>query len=148
MRAHSLLLVLCGLVTGFLATPSASAQILACSNVCTPTSDCSETCKVPGAPPEQRWITCGEYGECAYQPPPCSPNWVVTSSQPIGGFAVYDYYGIGTCDYYGVYLLTWHDANNCGDPDYQACANLEHYHRDDHLCCSFWYCGGNTCGQP
>lgn len=75
----------------------------------------------------------------------CTPNWVIISSQAVGGFAVQSFSPPG-CDYYGVTSYTWHDTNGCGDPDYQTCSISFHTFRSDGACCVYYWCGGNTCG--
>ncbi|MES1240772.1 MAG: hypothetical protein ABUT39_04055 [Acidobacteriota bacterium] len=137
---------------------SAAASVQAdgyCSEICSSGSYCETSCLVCGsgsgpdspdggcANPEA--TTCGDMGySCT--PWTCTPNWVTTSSTPIGGFAVQSLIPYG-CDYYGVSSITQHDQQGC-EADRQLCEITFHTFRSDSFCCSHYWCGGNTCGWP
>jgi len=116
-----------------------------CAQVCTVNSSCDTECAADPGKGEGEATTCGEYGVCEGFGGGCTPYWVISSSQASGGFAVQSFFPPG-CDYYGVTKFTWHDNNQCGDPDYQTCAITFHTFRSDYACCVYYWCGGDTCG--
>lgn len=144
MKRASLWIVVLGLVGALQALPATAYPD--CASHCTVNTSCEDECLAGEGKGEGEPVTCGEYGVCEGAPqPPCTPNWVVISSQPIGGFAQQSFFPPG-CDYYGVSRLTWHDTSQCGDPDYQTCSITFHTFRSDGACCVYYWCGGDTCG--
>lgn len=130
------------LVAGALlwAQPSFAASF-DCSEKCTPSSDCSTTCRLygmgPWPHPEDIWGTCGEYGTCDY---PCVPDFQAVSEHPIGVWEVYP--ASGGCDVYETMEVTFSDVNECGDPDYTGCYNRQIGHRAGFCCTLYFNCYG------
>jgi hypothetical protein len=142
------------LLSGLLAAAPASATGY-CQDVCQGGAYCTTPCLAcnginsgPDYPdgtcanPVER--TCGNAGYQCTQGT-CTPNWVATSSTPVGGFAEQSLDPPG-CWYHGVSMVTYHDQNNCGQADYQQCQVTVNEFRTDYQCCNNRWCGGNTCG--
>jgi hypothetical protein len=66
----------------------------------------------------------------------------------MGGYSVNYYTFPLKCDFYGTWLITERDANQCGDPDRTWCYRQLTATRDDHRCCEFYNCSPNACYQP
>jgi hypothetical protein len=145
MKRTSALSVLVGCFALALIFLPAAAQAGRCINVCNSTASCDLGCNA-GTAGYPDWITCGDWGTCAgSEPPPptCTSNWVTTTTA-IGGFAVQSFFPNG-CDYYGVSSITRHDTNGC-QADQVSCGITFHTFRSDGACCTYYWCGGNTCG--
>jgi hypothetical protein len=127
------------------AQPSAAASF-DCSSKCTPSSDCSTTCRLygmgPVPHPEDIWGTCGEYGTCDA---PCVPNFRPVAEEPIGVFEYFPW--DGGCLVYEVMEVTHSDLNECGDPDFTACfTRLIGGHEDGFCCAAHYNCyGAQSC---
>ncbi len=141
MRMPCTLLAIAGCFAILLGLFPSAAQAATCSSVCTTTSSCDLSCTAFGGG-EPEITTCGNWGRCAYPPPPtsCTSNWVTTSSTPVGGFSRQSFAPPG-CDYYGVYRITQHDTNNC-KPDRVYCQSTFIAFRSDYACCTYYWCGG------
>lgn len=120
-------------------TPRAESVLL-CDVNCTETTSCSQKCREYVGGPQ---LTCGEWGVCQ-SGGGCYPNYQPVSGTPIGAFQV-NYYNPNSCQHIVLERLTWHDQNNCpGSSDYQTCHSYVNATRDDHFCCYFYTCGGQT----
>lgn len=140
MRRIGLLVTLAlAFVAGLSLPQTAYAQ--SCSEVCTSSSDCDMACRLQTGPehPDDTWLTCGQYGICDY---PCEPNWVTISSVFKKGVVQY-YFSPIKCEYYPIYLVTQQDTR-CGQPNRSFCLTDFPITRNDHQCCTFYFCGG-TC---
>jgi hypothetical protein len=112
-----------------------------CDTACTETTPCSRLCREA---PREPFITCGDYGVCQGGGGTCNPNYQPVSGTPIGAFQVNYYFPI-SCDHIVVQNITWHDQNNCpGSADYTTCSYYINATRPDHLCCYYFWCGGQT----
>ncbi len=96
-------------------------------------------------------INCGQYinpGSCQ---PPCHPNWVPIAEVAIAGFSIdYPTPFPGYCQYYQRRRVTYHDNNNCGQPDFYGCYFQDFagaFTQDYGLCCVFYQCFGNPNGS-
>jgi hypothetical protein len=117
----------------------AAARAYLCLNVCNQYAPCDRVCQMYGGGP---FTTCGAWGDC--QSGNCTPNYQAVSSTALGAFQV-DYYAPDRCDHIVVQQTTWHDTYNCpGSSDYTTCGYYVNASRSDHLCCSFFFCGGQT----
>jgi hypothetical protein len=148
MRIGTVLRLVLALAAAVLLPASAFAQWGDhCSAVCTESASCSTSCRTQTGPeqPGEEWSTCGEWGVCASS---CVPDWQVIDSQPKGGYAVYYYTSPLRCDFYGTYLITERDVNQCGEPDRTWCFRRLEASRNDHRCCEFYFCSPNACYQP
>jgi len=130
-------------VTSSVLLGAGAAYAAECWEVCSPSTPCDTECGYD--PGKGGPTTCGEYGaECDPGPPTCYPNYQVVSTTAIGTFGVY-YYNPISCDHVVLYQQTHHDVNNCqGSSDYTTCFYWTDVTRQDHLCCYYYYCGGQT----
>ncbi len=147
MRRLRLLLNLAVLALGIIAGSADASVPPFCDSFCTPSTDCNGRCVDPVS---NVWMSCADYGgPCEYQT--CAPVWVVTQTVAIAAFEVDQPFPMpGHCEYWTKYRRTWHDANNCGEPDHYTCF-YDHVPWDVEqrfTCCSFWFCFGNpnSCG--
>jgi hypothetical protein len=133
--------VLVTVAVALLGAGAASAE--ECWEVCTPSTPCDTECgwdEGKGGP-----VTCGEQGlSCDPGPQTCYPNYQVVSTTPIGAFAQYFYFPF-SCDHIVLYQRTHHDVNECpGSSDYTTCFYSVNASRNDHQCCVYYWCGGQT----
>jgi hypothetical protein len=109
-----------------------------CSQTCTQSSSCALLC----IDDDTSQVThCGDWGVCDS----CIEDWQAVSSNPIGYYEVNDSFS-NTCDYHEVDEVTYHDNNNCGDPDYNRC--IDSYVLTSSpvgSCCASYGCGGEYC---
>ncbi len=142
MRKHYSLLAI-AVCFGLLSLFPATAQAAICSSVCTSTTSCSLSCTAIGGG-EPEITTCGDWGVCAYPPPPpaCTSNWVTTSTTQVGGFSQARFAPPG-CDYYGAFRVVQHDTNSC-KPDKVTCQHVLLASLGNTSCCTTYWCGGLT----
>jgi hypothetical protein len=113
-----------------------------CWEVCNPSVPCDTECGYD--PGKGGPVTCGEQGLACDDGGACYPSYQLAGTTALGAFAVY-YYSPVSCDHVVLYQNTYHDVNNCpGSSDYTTCFYWTNASRQDHLCCYYYYCGGQT----
>jgi hypothetical protein len=125
-------------VAHLILVPSQAMAAL-CFSVCNQYAPCDRACQQYGGGPT---TTCGAWGDCQG---PCQPNYQPVSSTQIGAYSI-NYFSPNSCDHVVVKRVTWHDSNCVGSVDYTTCFSTVDGSRNDHFCCSFFFCGGQiTC---
>jgi hypothetical protein len=122
----------------FLLLVPSEAMAALCLSVCNQYAPCDRVCQMYGGGP---FTTCGDWGDCQG---PCQPNFQPVSGTAIGAFQV-NYYSPNRCEHIVVERLTWHDTHNCpGSSDYTTCHYYVNAQRNDHQCCYYYACFGQT----
>jgi hypothetical protein len=106
----------------------------ACANRCNESISCSTSCILDACDWPRQWVTCGQWGVCHHDDPPCEPQWEIVNQQLLGYFEKNVFHGNQFCRSGSTYWVTLHDTR-CGRPDQGEC--LETGILDWPGCCSF-----------